>query len=1510
MITMTRSLAVLSRLPATRTVQQYGPVVLGLAAAGAVSLLLRGYTYPRPLFLLALVLSIWGRGLGPGLVGAGLATVIVRFLFPELLPPYGLVSDTTVFGLTAVAISAFSSSKLRAEARRKGVEDQLRTSERRLTLAQSAAHLGVWERDLRTDTIAISGEYTTLYGLPPDRSQLTHQEWIRLVHPNDRERVEALIRGNRELQRDWDAEFRVVWPDGSVHWLLGKGSVFFDNSGQAVRRVGVNLDVTELKQAEEVRSHLAAIVESSDDAIIGKNLDGKIVSWNPGAERMYGYKAEEVVGRPISLLVPPELQDELPQILARLRHSGNLEHYETTRVQKDGSRIEVSATISPIRDSTGTVVGASTIARNVTKQKRVEAALRESEERFRNMADTAPVLIWVSGADKRCTFFNKPWLDFTGRTMDQEMGDGWTEGVHPDDIERCLATYTSSFDARCGFQMEYRLRRHDGEYCWLLDTGAPGYREGEFTGYIGSCIDVTEQKLMEERLRANEARLMDAQRLAKVGNWELDPKTDRLHWSDEMFRIFGVPNDVQPVFDTFLGHVHPKDREMIVKSRDTVVASATPIDLEFRIVRPDGNVRFVRSTVQAIKNDLGTPLRFVGATQDITEQISASQFLRESEERFRFAQKVANIGTFDWNIKTGVNTWTPELEAMYGLPQGGFGRTQLAWEALVHPEDRTRAVQRVKESFGTGTPVEDEWRVIRPDGSVRWLAGRWQVLKDASGEATRMMGVNIDITDRKQMEEALRRSEERFRLAIRATNDAIWDFDLKTGMVSWNEIYSTLYGRPAETSDSWQWWIDRIQPEDRERTVEGLHRAISSGASSWTSEYRFQRADGDWAYIYDRAYIARDGAGAAWRVIGAMQDFTERKHAEQALRDSEERFRVIFSQAAVGMAQTSLDGEWLLLNNRFCEMLGYTQAELRGKKFLEVTHPDDRDASHAAARRLLAGEISSWSTEKRYVRKDGAIAWVRLGVSLVRDRDNQPQYFIAVVEDVTERVKADRALRDSERRLMLAQSAAHMGTWERDLGTNVKAISGEYAKLYGLAPDHLALTYEEWLSLIHPEDREQLETRIKESIERTGSWDTEFRVVWPDGSVHWLLTKGTVVLDDSGQPLRRAGVNLDITERKQAEAALRESEQRFRNMADAAPVMIWVSGPDKGFTFFNKTWLDFTGRPLEQELGNGWAASVHPEDLDRSIAIFSSSFDARQDFQVECRLRRADGEYRWVLCMGVPRFEPGGAFAGYIGSDIDVTDQKHAEATVRRNLDEVAHLNRVAAMGELTASMAHEISQPLAAILSNAQAASRFLGGESPDLAQVRECLTDIVADDKRAGEVIKTVRTLLRRGESQASLVDLNEVVSDAIRLLGTDAMLRHASVKFQPLPAPRVVIGDRTQLWQVVLNLIVNGLEATAERPPVNRWVLVRTAEADGGGVELTVEDSGKGIAEGDLARVFEPFFTTKREGLGMGLSISHSIVQAHGGQIWAENSTVGGAIFHCMLPVAQQGAAASAK
>src|SRR3984885_9973735 len=268
------------------------------------------------------------------------------------------------------------------------------------------------------------------------------------------------------------------------------------------------------KQAEEITGLLAAIVASSDDAIISKNLDGIITSWNKRAERIFGYTPEEAIGRHITLIIPPERHTEELDILARLRRGERVDHFHTVRRRKDGSFLEVSLTISPVRDLSGRVIGASKVARDISEQKQAERALQESEQRFRVITDASPIMVWLSGTDKLCYYFNKGWLDFVGRTLEQESGNGWAENVHPEDFDRCLQVYVSNFDARRPFEMEYRMRHHTGQYRWILDRGVPRYApDGTFEGYVGGCLDIHAQKEAAEKIRIAEdvTRLMKAQ---------------------------------------------------------------------------------------------------------------------------------------------------------------------------------------------------------------------------------------------------------------------------------------------------------------------------------------------------------------------------------------------------------------------------------------------------------------------------------------------------------------------------------------------------------------------------------------------------------------------------------------------------------------------------------------------------------------------------------------------------------------------------------------------------------------------------------------------------------------------------------------------------------------------------------------------------------------------------------------------------------------------------------------
>jgi two-component system, LuxR family, sensor kinase FixL len=640
-------------------------------------------------------------------------------------------------------------------------------------------------------------------------------------------------------------------------------------------------------------------------------------------------------------------------------------------------------------------------------------------------------------------------------------------------------------------------------------------------------------------------------------------------------------------------------------------------------------------------------------------------------------------------------------------------------------------------------------------------------------------------------------------------------------------------------------------------------------------------------------------------------------------------------------------------------------------------------------------------------------------------------FFMAIVaamgyelsQDLLRAARLSDDLRDSEERMSLAAEAANLGMWVWDVGRDEIWTTDKARALLGLAPD-TRLDRAALLARVHPEDRVARDSAIRRAFETKGEYSIEYRVLLPDGTLRWIGARGRCTNIGETKAIRLLGVSMDVTAQKQAEDALRESEARFRTMANTAPVMIWMSGPDKLCTFFNKGWLDFTGRPLEQELGNGWAEGVHHEDLDRCFEVYVHSFDARQPFTIEYRLRRSDGEYRWVLDSATARFAPNGTFLGYIGSCIDITERKHAqerfqlvveaspngivvvnaqglivlvnacveklfgygreeligqsiellvperfrgehpahragfhaapaaramgagrelfarrkdgsefpveigispirspegtlvlsvivditerkqaEAEAQQHREELAYLSRVAIMGEVTGSLAHELNQPLGAIVSNASAGLRFLARDSLSGEKFREILEDIVADGRRASEVIRTVKRMGRRGESTRQLLQLNDVIAEMVRLTRSDALAHDCTLLTDLYPALPKVEANLVQLQEVFLNLIVNAFEALKEAPRVRRRVIIRTDRDGDGAVRACVRDFGTGLPAEKPERVFDRFFSTKREGMGIGLFITRSIVVAHGGTLWAENAEGGGAQFSLRLPVSKQ-------
>ena len=663
--------------------------------------------------------------------------------------------------------------------------------------------------------------------------------------------------------------------------------------------------MTEVKLAEIKRSEaderseadlrrLAAVVEDSNDAVTVQDLGGRILAWNRGAERMYGYSKDEALQMNIAVLVPDDQRAQAHDSLRAAARGEKVASLEVSRLTKDGRTLDVSLTMTVLVDEQGRAVGIATTERDISEYKRALQALRDSEERFRAFVTASSDVVYRMSPDW------SEMRELRGREFiaDTAAPSGsWLEKyIHPDDQPHVMAVINEAIRAKSVFQLEHRVLRVDGTLGWTFSRAIPLLdASGAIVEWFGAASDITARKQAEEALRESEERFRvlvlgvkdcaiymlapdgtvkswsaaaeqmfgfreeeivgqhraifftDEDRRAGMPQRDLDEaeahglceheawrvrKDGALFWADVLItalrddagnlRGFAAvhrdftehkwaeaalregdaryralfdhmseglaycrmlydgdrPVDfiylkVNPAFETLTGL-----KDVVGKKVSEVVPGILEsdpglIERYARVARgyPERFETYIESMHNWFAVSAYSPARgdFVTAFHVITERKRAEEELRASEERLRMAQQAARVGSFDWDIQTGVNTWTPELEALYGLPPGGFAETEAAWESLVHPDDRAEAVRRVEQAFETGGLAEWEWRVVWPDGSVHWLAGRWRVFKDRSGKPLRMTGINIDITERKRAEE-LRASEAALREADRQKN--------------------------------------------------------------------------------------------------------------------------------------------------------------------------------------------------------------------------------------------------------------------------------------------------------------------------------------------------------------------------------------------------------------------------------------------------------------------------------------------------------------------------------------------------------------------------------------------------------------------------------------------------------------------------------------------------------------------------------------------------------------------
>ncbi|MEO8258236.1 MAG: PAS domain S-box protein [Acidobacteriota bacterium] len=787
---------------------------------------------------------------------------------------------------------------------------------------------------------------------------------------------------------------------------------------------------------------------------------------------------------------------------------------------------------------------------------------------------------------------------------------------------------------------------------------------------------------------------------------------------------------------------------------------------------------------------------------DIVRALRAAELeLSEIRERLRLSDEAARLS--EQRLRDVIDGLAPSMFVGLMTPQGLLieaNQPALAAGGL-RPEDVLNRPFEETYQWSYSHDVQQQLRDaiagaargqgIRYDVQVRAADHQFidldfslQPVRDAAGVVVFLVASASVITERKRTESALREVSEIFQLLVDNITDAFWvrSADMQDVLYV-SPAFERIWGRSAASlrADPQQ-WAGFTVAEDRDEVVAAF-AALRRDAPSLDIEYRIVRPGGEIRWVHARGFQVRDPAGTLIRLTGIVTDITDRKQAERTLRDSEERFASAFEQAAIGVGLVSPDGRFIKVNRALCDLVGYSEPELLARTYQDITHPDDLDIDAEPSRQLAAGEIRSYQFEKRYLHADGHSVPILLSVSVIRDRQDQPRYYIGQVQD--------------------------------------------------------------------------------------------------------------------------------ITERKAAEQALRTSTEEFRRLAEAMPQIVWITRPDGGNVYFNQHWMDYTGMTREESLEGGWIKPFHPEDAERARQAWELATTTVSVYSLECRLRRADGTYRWWLIRGVPQRGPDGEVANWIGTCTDIQELKLAELEisltnrtlqieiVERQRAEQAADSANRSKSEFLANMSHEIRTPLNGVIGMTE-----LALDTDLTTEQREYLDMVKSSGESLMSVIDDILDFSRieAGRLTVEVIpfDLRDCAATALKQLATRADTKGLELAYEIGPdVPTALLGDPGRLRQILTNLVANAIKFT-EQGEVILTVDAGPVTGPDTLLRFSVSDTGIGVPAERQQAIFQPFIqadgstTRKYGGSGLGLAISTSLVALMGGRIWVESAAGSGSTF----------------
>lgn len=1131
---------------------------------------------------------------------------------------------------------------------RKLFVDALTESEYRFKILAEVAPVGIFRTDEKGVTNYVNPKWCKI-------SKMKYEDamgdgWLNCVHPEDRELLARNWQKAITSKSESYAEYRFIYKDGSVAWVIGRAVPQKDEKGKIIGYIGTTTDITERKLTEEAlrksEERYRVFINSTADMAFLKDDKFKYVLVNKANADYFGKGMNEIIGKTDF--------DLMPDFAAK-----NCRISDTKALNSDSVVIEEEKIDNNIYETTKFKVplaegkfGIGGYIKDITERKNSDDLLKKTLAQQNLILNSQLIIFYTSSAESnyRTTWISEQVKKVTGFAPERFIEDSnfWAERIHPDDKQKSLNDY-SSVIKNGSVETEYRWECSDGKYRWFIDKITVTYdNNGKPKEILGIWLDITDRKQVEQNLLISQKRLKEAQRIGKIGNWEWFPSENIVNWSDELYDIFGIEKGKIITTEDSISVFHPDDRENIIQLTKKALEQKVGSSIECRIIRPDGEIKYVYGSGEMLLDESGNIDKMIGIYQDITDRKLAEESLRKSEERFKLASLATNDVIYDWDLIKETGWFSENYFKVFGYKQQNV--TFSDWKKNIFPDDLEKVLAvTVPVIFKGGKTWICEYRLKRSDGSYAYVIDSGYVIRDDSGKAVRLIGSIMDFTERKWAEDNLRKSEEHYRSLLTAIPDMMFRLNSKGRFIDYHAEDESLLFAPPEKFIGKN--IDDILPAYiAEKYQLSIKEAKRTGEVK-KFEYEMELRNGKTCY-YEARITCFDT-----ECVSIVRDITNKHNAEKSMVESEERYRKIFEESPFGIVLVDSNLNFIKVNSEFCRLTGYSEKELISKSFKRITHPEHLEQDILNIRKLINGEIQVYNTEKRYIKKDGSIVWGELSVSVVKNYEGKFLYLLAMIEDISARKFAEEAVKESEEHFRNIVRNAEAAYFRINIDGIFEDVNKSWLKIHKYSsPDeiigkHFSITQADV----------NLATGIINELLKGKPIETgEISRKCKDGSIGYHTFSISPVLNN-GKISGVEGFLIDITEQKTALQELKESQERYKILIETMNEGVILADNDDVIQFVNRRECEIFGYEPEELIGQiNNKLLIYEEDrhilIEKNKARLKSISDS-----YDIRGVKKTGEIIWLNINGAPVKDRDGNVIGSVGLVSDITERKISE---------------------------------------------------------------------------------------------------------------------------------------------------------------------------------------------------------------------------------------------------------